>query len=62
VAHPIKPLADLAENRQPGTAVILGEIDVFTPITTTGDVIKTSGQFDSQGSRHEVILASKDAL
>jgi hypothetical protein len=25
-------------------------------------VIKTSGQFDSQGSRHEVILASKDAL
>jgi hypothetical protein len=47
VAHPIETPADLAQDLQPGLAVIIREIDVFTPVTPAGDVIKTTGKLES---------------
>jgi len=36
----------------------LREIDVFTPVTPACDVIETTGQLDSQGTRHGRIVLS----
>ena len=59
MAHPIETPPDLAEDLQPGLAVIILEIDVFTPVTPAGDVIKTTGQLDSQGTCHGRIVLSE---
>ena len=47
VADPVTPLADLAEDFKPADSIGIGQVDIFAPVATRGDVVNAAGEFKS---------------
>ena len=55
VTNPIETLTDLGERFEPRYAIIIGQIDVLAPVTARCDVVKRTGEFESEGAGHDVM-------
>jgi hypothetical protein len=55
--HPIKPRTNNVQHRQPIIAIIVTQEDIFPTISARGNVIKGTGEFQSEGSGHLRSLA-----
>jgi hypothetical protein len=54
--RPVESLADPAQDIQPREPVVVGEEDVLAAVTAGGDVVQTTGEFDSEGTGHGRML------
>ena len=57
--QPVVALAGLRQCREPRFAVGVIVIDVLTPVTARGDVIETTGNFETKGTSHYSRIASE---
>ena len=56
VAYPVEAPADLAKEGEPALAVSIVQIDGPPPVATRGNVVQRAGEFNSQESRHALML------
>jgi hypothetical protein len=59
MTHPVEPFANLTQQLQPGQPIFIAKENGLPPITARGDVVQTSGKFNSEWARHKPSLAQK---
>ena len=52
MALPVEALANLTQHHQPCVLVYIGSVDALSTVATRGDVVETTGQFNSERACH----------
>ena len=57
VYYPIVAITDMAKHIKEKTAIRFFKINVLSPVTTGGNMVQGTSEFDSKGSAHATSLA-----